>query len=146
MTVMTTSVGEPRTGWIADDSSFGARLALIRQRMSWGNVKEAAEACGLPAESWRRWEHGTTVPRDVVEVAQVISKRTGCDFGWLLAGSRLSRRAEVTVTSRHLSDLVDFDRVLSGRPPGRRDHTHPGSYSAPSGPGRTSRVPRNIAA
>ncbi len=82
---------EPR-GWIANDSTFGARLALIRQRMQWGNVKEAAVACGLPAESWRTWERDGVTPRRVVEIAAIISERTGCDYGWLLAGSRLQNR------------------------------------------------------
>lgn len=75
---------------MANDSTFGARLALVRQRMGWGNVKEAADACGVPVESWRRWERDGRSPRDVVEVAAVISDATGCDYGWLLAGSRLA--------------------------------------------------------
>src|SRR5258705_513692 len=29
-------------GWIADDGTFGARLVLIRQRMGWTNISEAA--------------------------------------------------------------------------------------------------------
>lgn len=76
-------------GWIADDSTFGARLALVRQRMQWGNVKEAALACGLPPESWRTWERDGVTPRRVVEIAAKIADRTGCDFGWLLEPKRL---------------------------------------------------------
>ncbi|TCB97548.1 hypothetical protein E0H26_11550 [Micromonospora zingiberis] len=85
--------GRELQGWIADDSTFGARLALIRQRMKWGNVKEAAEACGLPTESWRTWERDGVTPRKIVEIAATISERTGCDYGWLLAGRRLSTNA-----------------------------------------------------
>ena len=32
-------------GWIPGTTEFGARLALIRQAMGWGNVQEAAVAC-----------------------------------------------------------------------------------------------------
>ena len=84
---MTTSV--ERTvdrGWIADDSTFGARLALVRQRMGWTNVKEAATACGLPAENWRRWERGETEPRRIVTIAMTIATRAGCDYLWLVHG------------------------------------------------------------
>lgn len=79
-----------RTGWIPDDSSFGARLALIRQRMGWGNVKEAADECGFVVETWRRWERDGRIPRDAVESAWKISQRTGCDYLWLLHGPRLA--------------------------------------------------------
>ena len=41
--------------WVPDTSTFGARLALVRQRMGW-NLKEAALACQLPQGSWREWE------------------------------------------------------------------------------------------
>lgn len=64
-------------GWRADDSTFGARLALVRQRMGWGNVKEAALACGLAVESWRNWERDGRQPRDYVDVCRAISTRTG---------------------------------------------------------------------
>lgn len=70
-------------GWRPDDSSFGARLALVRQRMGWGNVKEAALACGLPVESWRNWERDGREPRSYIAVCQKISERTGADMAWL---------------------------------------------------------------
>jgi hypothetical protein len=89
---VTTTEDGHLTRWVPDDSTFGARLALIRQRMGWGNVKEAAMACGLPVESWRNWERDGAMPRRMVEVASVIADRTGCDLGWLLAGSRLRTR------------------------------------------------------
>lgn len=87
-------------GWTADDGTFGARLALIRQRMSWGNVKEAATACGLPVESWRTWERDNVTPRRIVEIALIISERTGCDYGWLLTGPRLREGRLITTGSR----------------------------------------------
>ena len=70
--------------WTADDSTFGARLALVRQRMGWGNVKEAALACGLPVETWRTWERDNVKPRNYTEVCDRIAEHTRCDLGWLL--------------------------------------------------------------
>ena len=89
-------------GWTADDSTFGARLALIRQHMAWGNVKEAATACGIPAESWRTWERDGVTPRRLVEIAGIIADRTGCDFGWLVAGPRLRGGERVQAIARTL--------------------------------------------
>jgi transcriptional regulator with XRE-family HTH domain len=74
-----------RRGWTVDASSFGARLALIRQRMDW-NLKEAALACNVPAQSWTNWERKDTDPRALLAVVRQISDRTGCDYLWLLAG------------------------------------------------------------
>ena len=70
--------------WMADDRTFGARLALIRQRMGWGNVKEAAIACGIPPQSWRTWERDGVIPRDYFTRCAMISSRVGCDYGWLV--------------------------------------------------------------
>jgi hypothetical protein len=75
-------------GWTADDSTFGARLALIRQHMGWGNVKEAATACGVPAETWRTWERDGVMPRNYTEICDRIAQVTGADFIWLLTGNR----------------------------------------------------------
>ncbi len=98
---MTTSVEQRSQGWIADDASFGARLALVRQRMGWTNVKEAAVACGLPAENWRRWERGGAEPRRLVTIAMTIATRTGCDFLWLVHGpSRGGATSQSYLTSR----------------------------------------------
>lgn len=71
-------------GWRPDDTSFGARLALVRQRMGWGNVKEAALACGQPVESWRSWERDGRQPRDYMRICGAISERTGVDLAWLV--------------------------------------------------------------
>lgn len=77
---------EAGAGWAADDSTFGARLALVRQRMGWGNVSEAALACGFAAGSWRNWERDGRIPRDQVAIARRISDRTECSYRWLLEG------------------------------------------------------------
>ncbi len=91
--------------WIPDDSSFGARLVLIRQRMRWSNVAEAARACGLDRESWRLWEQGRT-PSRLVTVAIAIATASKCDLDWLIRGRsvvgvRLNERYPLTV-----ADLV----------------------------------------
>jgi len=72
----------PARGWRPDDSTFGARLALIRHACGW-NIKEAALACGLPVQSWRNWENDQRMPHDLVKVCTAISQRTGVDIGWL---------------------------------------------------------------
>ncbi len=72
-----------RAGWVPDDT-FAARLAQVRNHMGW-NVKEAAQECGLPPQSWRNWESGHS-PRDLLEVAQRISDRTGAQLAWLVFG------------------------------------------------------------
>lgn len=59
--------------------------------MQWGNVKEAATACGLPPESWRTWERDGVAPRRIVEIAEQIAKKTGCDYLWLLTGRRIEQ-------------------------------------------------------
>ena len=70
-------------GWIPTGAHFGARLALVRQHVGWGNVTEAALACGLPVASWRNWERDGRLPRDLITVCRKIADRTGCDLGWL---------------------------------------------------------------
>jgi len=75
--------------WIPEDS-FGARLALIRQHMSW-NVAEAARACGFNDETWRQWERTGRTPRGVYEVAKTIARVTGCSYDWLVLGGELAR-------------------------------------------------------
>lgn len=71
--------------WVPDSSTFGARLALVRQRMRW-NIKEAALACRLPAGSWREWELSGRSPRNLEEVCSQIAATTGCNDFWLMTG------------------------------------------------------------
>ena len=88
MLAMTTATGGPGsvapTGWIADDDTFGARLALVRQRMGW-NIAEAARTCGVNGESWRLWEQGRS-PSRLTTIAMGIASATGCDYLWLVHG------------------------------------------------------------
>lgn len=70
--------------WTPSDATFGARLALIRQHMAWGNVKEAAFTCGIPVQSWRAWERDGGHPRNYIEVCAKIAGASGCDYGWLV--------------------------------------------------------------
>lgn len=83
---MTSSIVEHKTGWIPDASTFGARLALIRQRMGWGNVEKAAKACGISTETWRSWERDNREPHRLVTIAKQIAGATGCDYLWLVHG------------------------------------------------------------
>lgn len=73
-------------GWTANDQTFGARLALIRQRMGWGNIAKAAKECGVPVDSWRNWEVDGVEPRRLNTIAMAIATRTGCDYIWLCHG------------------------------------------------------------
>ena len=79
--------------WIPLDDTFGARLALVRQKFAW-NLKEAAIACSLPSNSWREWELLGRVPRNIVEVVEKISSRTGADDYWLLTGKKNPRQGD----------------------------------------------------
>lgn len=83
MAVMTTVATESQM-WVPE-LTFGARLALVRHRMGW-NQKEAAAACGLPAQSWRGWEAHGHLPRRYVDIAKQISGATGVDYLWLVHG------------------------------------------------------------
>jgi transcriptional regulator with XRE-family HTH domain len=80
------SMSEHDEDWVPQDT-FGARLALIRQRKNW-NVKEAADACGLNHQSWRNWEDGKGV-QHLEEVAKKIAAAAGCSRRWLMAGGPL---------------------------------------------------------
>jgi hypothetical protein len=96
-------------GWVPTASDFGARLALVRQHMGWGNVQEAALACGLPVSSWRNWERDNRQPRDYMGACRAIASRTGCDLGWL-AG--ISDRGSTPVSGEYLSSMGDVAPIL----------------------------------
>ncbi len=140
---MTVTQGEALTanegaGWTVDDSELGARLALVRQRMRW-NIKEAATECGLPAASWASWEAGAS-PRQLADVCDKISRRTGADYIWLIAGSaRPSGRPRSTHGYPTVTDrpATQTPRQRGNRPPG-----HSSGTTSPGG-GRTAYVDRS---
>lgn len=133
------SAAKTAQAWIPDDSTFGARLALIRQRMAWGNVKEAAVACGIPVQSWRTWERDGVEPRGLQRIATQIAAATGCDLVWLMGGSAL-RGATQKSTDRKTPRA---ERMIPAprRPADNRPVGQP-SAGSPSSPRRTARVPR----
>lgn len=104
--------------WIPSPDSFGARLALVRQRMGWGNVKAAAQACGLPVETWRTWERDGVEPRRLVTIAMTIATKTGCDYLWLVHGPERggSIRRSAYVGTRVLSTIGQPTRHASTHP------------------------------
>lgn len=140
---MTAVQGEPRPanleqGWTVDDSTFGARLALVRQRMQW-NIKEAARECGIPAASWGTWENGA-MPRRYTEMCRLIADRTGADLTWLVMGpSRTTGRASATGdlndSSRRLIPSADGPSPSAPRP-NVRSHRHVVAGASPYGGGR----------
>lgn len=115
---------QEQQAWTPDDSSFGARLALVRQRMGWGNVKEAATQCGVPVESWRRWERDGILPSRLVTICVAIATRTGCDLDWLLRGPMhegrqpSGRYGEQHVIAR-IAPAAEGSSVWAAEPPER---------------------------
>lgn len=71
--------------WIPRHDDFSARLVLIRHEMKW-NIKEAALACGIKAQSWREWELEHRTPRDYERICRQIAKQSGCNVVWLMSG------------------------------------------------------------
>ena len=71
--------------WIPRTEDFATRLVLIRHEMGW-NLKEAALACDIRAQSWREWELEHRKPRDYENVCRQISQHSGCNFVWLMTG------------------------------------------------------------
>lgn len=72
-------------GWVPTTATFGERIAAVRIHLGW-NMKKAAEETGIPFETWRRWEHRETSPRDLEATCRIIARGTGCDYNWLLSG------------------------------------------------------------
>lgn len=140
--LMTAVQGEPLsanegTGWTVNDAEFGARLALVRQRMQW-NIKEAARECGVPAASWASWEAGG-MPRRYTEVCDKISRRTGADYVWLVAGPQVTG-PRPQATARYLDPPVRTTDRRS-RPRDNRPAGHPSGRTT-IGLARTGYLPR----
>lgn len=133
--------GTTGRGWTVDDSQFGARLALVRQRMGW-NVKEAAKECGVPGASWASWENGA-MPRKYTEVCEAIAERTGADYLWLMAGSsRPANRGPRPQASAHYFHVPERTRDHPTRPTSRPRDTRPKGQLAAAGPARSGYLPR----
>lgn len=102
------------TGWVPDVETFGARLALVRQRMGWGNVAEAAKACGLPVGSWRNWERDGRAPRNLTTVAKQIAGVTGCSYQWLVLGPDAGGGRVTPEYPRRPMATEEYGRTRSG--------------------------------
>lgn len=108
---MTTSDAAPLTRWVPDLSTFAARLAVVRNHMQW-NAKEAAIACGFPAQSWRNWEQGNR-PRDYAGVCEAISRRTGVPTTWLAFGPESPLTDGTTKTAFWTPSLGVSDELVA---------------------------------
>lgn len=133
MTAPETTEQQP-AGWTADASTFGARLALVRQHMGWGNVEKAARECGLPVETWRSWERDNREPHRLVTIAMAIAARTGCDLDWLVygptrVGSSTTRQYSETRLIRRVGDPRLAERPMPVR---RSDPTRPVRQTRPT--------------
>ncbi len=138
---MTTTATEPAAQtppWIPAPDTFGARLALVRQRMGWGNVKAAAQACGLPVETWRTWERDGVEPRRLTTIAMTIATRTGCDYLWLVHGPR---RGALKPTHEYYTGT----RVIASIKPNRTINTQPPRRYLPGQPVRQTRPAGGLA-
>lgn len=103
-------------GWIPDESTFAARLMAVRRHKGWGNVSEAARACGLPPENWRLWEQGR-IPSRLVTIGMVIAGNSGCDFLWLVHGPGRGGAGEANARyPQTLADLMDDRPSAALRP------------------------------
>jgi transcriptional regulator with XRE-family HTH domain len=71
--------------WVPSTDDFASRLVLVRHQMGW-NLKEAALACGVKAQSWREWELENRKPRDYEGICRQIATRSGCNLIWLMTG------------------------------------------------------------
>lgn len=74
------------TTWIPSlpTETFGQRLRVMRLARDL-SIETAAEACGLPAVTWRTWEKGAK-PRDMASVVRKIQDAMGVDRDWLMWG------------------------------------------------------------
>lgn len=133
-------------GWTVDDTTFGARLALVRQRMGW-NIKEAATACGIPPASWASWEAGA-LPRKREETCEKIAAQTGADYLWLMVGPRTTSGARVTRGNLSGAEKTRSTRVSAERPKASpvRSSTRPGKGTPRPDTRRPAMLPRPVAA
>lgn len=88
MTDIRGDAGPTQRGAIPADT-FAARLVLVRVHKGM-TIDEAATATGLNRQSWSNWEKGM-VPRDQLDVVQIISEKLDIDREWLLWGGALTK-------------------------------------------------------
>jgi hypothetical protein len=86
------ALAEPTTtsGEIPEDE-FRVRIAIIRATRGW-NITQAADACALDPENWRRWEKTGRKPRDYEDVCRKIANGSGYDRAWISSGGPLRSR------------------------------------------------------
>ena len=73
---------------------IAARVRQIRRDFyGEGGVEKLAEALGVPAETWRNYERGVTMP---AELLLAFMSLTGADPNWLLTGDGERMSSEIT--------------------------------------------------
>ncbi len=111
---------------------------MTRRRVS---GRELARKLGV-SPSWVSYRLTGAQPIDLDDL-QLIAEALGAEPAALIPRSGVTYPATDTspYSVVHVDkDVVRVDRARPDRPSGRRDHSRPGGRSAPSGPGRTSRV------
>ena len=101
--------------WLPDDT-FGARLALIRQRKGW-NIAEAARACDIDPQSWSNWESDERRPRDFQGATRKIAEASGCHPIWLMAGDAAVPRNRCFSPLSQVADLPGQMELAFGPAP-----------------------------
>jgi hypothetical protein len=132
---MTDSREKRAPGWVPDLSTFGARLALLRQHMGWTNITEAAQLCGFPAETWRTWEQHGREPRGYMNVCMKIAGVTNVDLNWLAVGPQpvptSAESGAVAFTKKWFGERVVAtvgkkpDQAIDSAPPNWERRTRP---------------------
>lgn len=69
--------------------TFEHRLMLARSHAGRLSIQDAAAKVGVKHQSWSNWERGIR-PRDIIDVAELISEKLGIDRDWLLFGGQLA--------------------------------------------------------
>jgi transcriptional regulator with XRE-family HTH domain len=91
--------------WVPEDT-FGARLALIRQRLGL-NITQAGELCGINEATWRTWERGVT-PRGLDRIVRKIATATRVDPNWLMWGGALSESLWIAPVLHSLTGQLEL--------------------------------------
>ena len=81
-------------GWLPRVDTLRGPPRLGAPAHGLGHVKEAAESCGVPVQSWRTWEDGG-IPRDILRLAKRVSAVTGVNYYWQLDGEAVPMTAPI---------------------------------------------------